>query len=247
MTELTSGKPLVFTVKNRCRVCYSCVRECPVKAIKIIDGQAEVMTERCIACGNCVIVCSQGAKAFYGSKSAVISLLNSDEKVIACVAPSFPAEFIEIHDYKYFVGMLRAMGFDKVVEVSFGADIVAKKYSKLLDETKKRTTISSDCPAIVNYIQNFHPDLVQFLAPLASPMVAITRIVKEKYGEHYKVVLIGPCIAKKAESTELDEVLTFSELRELFGELNLSNDQVEPSEFDPPFSGKVRFSLLAGD
>jgi len=238
MTELTNKKPLVFSVKNRCRVCYSCVRECPVKAIKIIDGQAEVITERCIACGNCVIVCSQGAKTFYESKSAVISLLNSDEKVIVCVAPSFPAEFIEIEDYKYFVGMLRAMGFEKVVEVSFGADIVAKKYSKLLDETDKRTTISSDCPAIVNYIQNFHPDLVEFLAPLASPMVAITRIVKEKYGDKYKVVLVGPCIAKKAESTELDEVLTFSELRELFEELKISVGSVEPSEFDPPYSGK---------
>ena len=238
MTELTDKKPLVFSVKNRCRVCYSCVRECPVKAIKIIDGQAEVITDRCIACGNCVIVCSQGAKTFYESKSAVLALLNSDEKVIVCVAPSFPAEFIEIDDFKYFVGMLRAMGFDKVVEVSFGADIVAKKYSKLLDETDKRTIISSDCPAIVNYIQNFHPDLVEFLAPLASPMVAITRIVKEKYGEHFKVVLVGPCIAKKAESKELDEVLTFSELRELFEELKIEVDQVEPSEFDPPYSGK---------
>jgi len=238
MAEFSCENPLVFSVTNRCRVCYSCVRECPVKAIKIIDGQAEVITERCIACGNCVIVCSQGAKTFYKSISAVLELLKSDEKVIACVAPSFPAEFIEIEEYQYFVGMIRAMGFDKVVEVSFGADIVAKKYSKLLDETDKRTIISSDCPAIVNYIQNFHPDFVEFLAPLASPMVAITRIVKEKYGHQNKVVLIGPCIAKKAESKELDEVLTFSELRELFSQLNIQMDKVEPSEFDPPFSGK---------
>ncbi|MFW5705880.1 MAG: 4Fe-4S binding protein, partial [Bacteroidota bacterium] len=57
-------KQLVFTVKDRCRVCYTCVRECPVKAIKIINGQAEVINERCIGCGNCTIVCSQGAKVF---------------------------------------------------------------------------------------------------------------------------------------------------------------------------------------
>ncbi|MDF1547959.1 MAG: [Fe-Fe] hydrogenase large subunit C-terminal domain-containing protein [Bacteroidales bacterium] len=238
MTEFTNDKPLVFTVKDRCRVCYTCVRDCPVKAIKIIDGQAEVIFDRCIACGNCVKVCSQGAKTFFKSNNEVLELLKSGEKVIACVAPSFPAEFIEIKDYKYFVGMLREMGFDKVVEVSFGADIVAKKYTKLLDESKDRTIISSDCPGIVNYIQHYHPDLVECLAPIASPMLAMTRIVKEKYGDDCKAVLIGPCIAKKAESDEFDQVLTFVELRELFEELHILPETCKPSEFDPPHSGK---------
>ena len=238
MTEFTNNNPLVFTVKNRCRVCYTCVRDCPVKAIKIVDGQAEVITERCIACGNCVKVCSQGAKTFFKSKDAVVELLNSEAKVIACVAPSFPAEFVEVEDYKLFVGMLRSMGFDKVVEVSFGADVVAKKLKNHLDESENDTVISSDCPAIVNYIRHYHPNLVDSLAPIASPMVAITRIIKEKYGQDYKSVLIGPCIAKKAESEELDHVLTFIELRELFNQLNISANKVEPSEFDPPYSGK---------
>jgi len=238
MTEYTNNNPLVFTVKNRCRVCYTCVRDCPVKAIKIVDGQAEVITERCIACGNCVKVCSQDAKTFFKSKDAVIELLNSDTKVIACVAPSFPAEFVEVEDYKLFVGMLRSMGFDKVVEVSFGADVVAKKFTKLLDESEDKTVISSDCPAIVNYIRLYHPNLVDSLAPIASPMVAITRIVKEKYGQDYKAVLIGPCIAKKAESEELDQVLTFVELRELFRQLDITPNNAEPYEFDPPYSGK---------
>ena len=52
----------VETNKARCRVCYTCVRECPAKAIRIVGGQAEVLAERCIACGNCVRVCSQQAK-----------------------------------------------------------------------------------------------------------------------------------------------------------------------------------------
>jgi iron only hydrogenase large subunit-like protein len=238
MTKFTNNNPLVFTVKNRCRVCYTCVRDCPVKAIKIVDGQAEVITERCIACGNCVKVCSQGAKTFYKSKDSVTELLNSEEKVVACVAPSFPAEFVEIEDYKIFVSMLRKMGFDKVVEVSFGADIVAQKYKELLDESKGKTVISSDCPAIVNYIRHYHPNFVENLAPLASPMVAITRIIKEKYGQDYKSVLIGPCIAKKAESEELEYVLTFSELRELFDQLKIAQNDVEPTDFDPPYSGR---------
>jgi len=229
---------LVFTRKDRCRVCYTCVRECPVKAIKIINGQAEVINERCIGCGNCVKVCSQGAKTFLDSTSPVMNLIESGDKVIACVAPSFPAEFKEISDYKIFVGMVKALGFDKVVEVSFGADMVAKEYKKILSENNNKACISSDCPAIVSYIEHYYPDLVDSLAPIASPMVAITRIVKEKYGADNKVVFIGPCIAKKAESDEVDEILTFTELRKLFSENNINPNISKAIDFDPPYSGK---------
>lgn len=227
---------LVFTVKDKCKVCYTCVRKCPVKAIKIINGQAEVMSERCIGCGNCVTVCSQGAKTYLYSKIELFDLLKSDKKVIACVAPSFPAEFTEIEDYKEVVGMIKALGFDKVVEVAFGADMVAKEYSKLLETNT--THISSDCPAIVYYIEHYYPDLVPALAPIVSPMVATSRIVKEIYGNDIATVFIGPCIAKKAESDELDEVITFAELREMLEVKNINPNNIIAQNFNAPYSGK---------
>ncbi|MGM0503790.1 MAG: 4Fe-4S dicluster domain-containing protein, partial [Bacteroidota bacterium] len=92
------NRDLVYTLKNRCRVCYTCVRECPAKAIKIINGQAEVLNERCIVCGNCTKVCSQGAKVFLHTIDNVNELLQTNRKNIAIVAPSFPAEFEEITD-----------------------------------------------------------------------------------------------------------------------------------------------------
>ena len=138
---------LVFTVKDRCRVCYTCVRECPVKAIKIINGQAEVLSERCIGCGNCVKVCSQDAKMYVDTKAKVKAMLASKSKVALCVAPSFPAEFTEIKDHREFVGMLKELGFNLVVEVSFGADIVAMQYAQHFDDPKAKACISSDCPA----------------------------------------------------------------------------------------------------
>ena len=233
----TDRSKLVYTVKNKCRVCYTCVRECPAKAIKIINGQAEVINERCIGCGNCVRVCSQGAKVFLETKDEVRALIKTNDLIIACVAPSFPAEFTEITDHKILVSLIKKIGFSKVVEVSFGADMVAKEYKKLFNNSNKKC-ITSDCPAIVSYIQIYHPEMISSLAPIASPMVAITRIVKAKYGKNAKVVFIGPCLAKKSESDEVDEVLTFRELREMLNEDGLTIEDADPIEFDPPFSGK---------
>ncbi|MCF8229742.1 MAG: 4Fe-4S binding protein [Bacteroidales bacterium] len=237
MTNTGTYKQLVFTEKDKCRVCYTCVRECPVKAIKITDGQAEVIHERCIACGNCVKVCSQGAKVFLGTTDAVYELLNSRNKVAAIIAPSFPAEFSDLGDYMVLVGMLRRLGFDYVNEVAFGADLVSREYKKLLKKNEK-PYISSDCPAIVNYIRHYHTKLVENLSPLASPMVATTRVLKKKLGDAVKVVFIGPCIAKKAESNEVDVALTFKELRSMFEANNITPGSVDSSDFDPPHAGK---------
>ena len=228
---------LVYTIKELCRTCYTCVRECPAKAIRIAGGQAEVITDRCIACGNCTKVCSQGAKVFLNTIDRVIKLLQDEENVAAIVAPSFPAEFLEFKDYRLFVGMIRALGFKYVCEVSFGADIVADRYRQLISENRE-FYITSDCPSIVNYVRFYHPDLVDKLAPIVSPMVAMGRVVRKKYGEDIKIVFIGPCVAKKAESNEINEALTFTELRDLFQMKGIKQGTSSLSDFDMPVGGR---------
>jgi len=228
---------LVYTIKELCRTCYTCVRECPAKAIRIVGGQAEVIVERCIACGNCTKVCSQGAKVFLNTTDRVMKLLGDQPKVAAMIAPSFPAEFSDIPDYQTLIGMIRSIGFKYVAEVSFGADIVADRYKKLVNESDDYF-ITSDCPSIVNYIKFYHPALADSLAPIVSPMVAMSRVVHKKYGDDTKVVFIGPCVAKKAESSEIDEAITFTELRDLFAQLGISSANSTPSDFDPPVGGR---------
>lgn len=236
MTQNTNT--LVYTIKERCRVCYTCVRECPAKAIKIVNGQAEVISERCIGCGNCVKVCSQGAKVYRNSIDKVLDIIESGNKVAACIAPSFPAEFNDICNFRVFVGMVRAVGFHYVNEVAFGADIVALKYKQLLENDKGKHYISSDCPSIVSYVEHYYPNLIENIAPIVSPMVATARVLRKMHGDDLKIVFIGPCIAKKDESTEIDASLTFKELREIFELKKISGKTTEVSDFDLPHGGK---------
>jgi signal transduction histidine kinase/Fe-S-cluster-containing hydrogenase component 2 len=238
----TTTEPLVSTVKERCRVCYTCVRECPAKAIRISSGQAEVMAVRCIGCGNCVKVCSQQAKHMRSSIPQVQELLRSGQQVAACLAPSFPADFTEM-EAETLVGMVRALGFTSVHEVAFGADLVARAYRRMLEERPQESYIATTCPAVIGYVERYHPNLVPRLMPLVSPMVAMSRALREMHGPGLKVVFIGPCLAKKAEASangmagEIDAVLTFGELRVLLDDEGIVARGIAPSAFDPPAGG----------
>lgn len=235
-------EPLVITIKEKCKVCFTCVRDCPAKAIRISGGQAEVIQERCIGCGNCFKVCTQKAKKVRDSISGIESILMSG-KAAACLAPSFPAEFSEI-SYKRLSGVLRKLGFSLVTEVAFGADLVSQAYRNLLLENPESNHIATTCPAIVSYVERYHPDLVNNLARIASPMVVSARVIKTLYGEDTPVVFIGPCIAKKGEAFRsefrdlISAVLTFAELREMIKESGIDPIECEESEFDPPYPSK---------
>ncbi|MDZ7721752.1 MAG: [Fe-Fe] hydrogenase large subunit C-terminal domain-containing protein [candidate division KSB1 bacterium] len=247
---------VVWTIEEKCRRCYSCVRECPAKAIKVEHGQAKVIENRCLGCGHCVNVCSQGAKEVLNGTREVMHYLKSDS-VIAMLAPSFPAVYPDL-DTQQLVGALRACGFDKVVEVAFGADLVNKAYLHLLkapDDPDIETmlpVIASSCPAIFSYVQKYIPELVPHIARIVSPMVAMGRAVNYLYGQDKRVVFIGPCTAKKVEiqdeqvSDSVDMVLTFAELNDLFQYYQIDFDAVAPRPLDPPHAYLGRLYPVSG-
>ncbi|HEU65966.1 MAG TPA: 4Fe-4S dicluster domain-containing protein [Chloroflexi bacterium] len=210
----------IFTMEEKCRGCYACVRSCPAKAIKVKEGIARVIDERCVACGYCINICAVGAKQARSDIDVVWKLLEQSSPVIAILSSALPAAFPGIRP-KQIVSALKALGFSEVMETAFGAELVCREYGRFLMENKARPVFSSACPAMVSFIEKFYPQLIDNLAPIVSPTIAMGRVVKWQYNPEAKVVFIGPCVAKKAESEDemvkgvIDAVLTFAELNEM--------------------------------
>ena len=242
---------VVSTIKEKCRRCYTCVRKCPAKAIKVEDGQAKVVAERCIACGSCIKVCRQEAKAIRDSIASVKNLFWDSQNIIACLAPSFPAAFPQGKPGQ-IVTAVRNLGFTEVMEVAFGADLVAKAHARWVKRNGNKTFISSPCPALILYIKKYFPSLVGNVAPIVSPMVAMGRVIKRSLRPGAKVVFVGPCIAKKEEiddpevAGDVDAVLTFGELDQMFQEAGLILEKLPESDFDGPLPRLGRIFPVPG-
>lgn len=202
---------------SRCRDCYKCLRECPVKAIKYIDHEARIIEDRCILCGKCTVVCPQNAKRVHSEIADVEALLASGKPVVASVAPSFVSAF-GLKDFLPMGIALGKLGFTAAEETAVGANIVTAEYEKLLETGEYKNFITSACPAINRMIQLYYPRALKYLAPVASPMVAHARLLRRRYPDA-AIVFIGPCIAKKREGREsglISAVLTFNELNTMF-------------------------------
>lgn len=167
------------------------------------------------------------------------------------LAPSFAAEF----EYPEIVYRLRKLGFDQVVELTFGAKMVNIAYYELLKESiekeEKKTWIASPCPTLVNVIKAKFPELIPNLVPVVSPMGAAA-LVCRKYYPDYKRVFVGPCVTKKLEAAELgtvDEVLTFKELNELFKLKNIPEKITESKycvSFDKFYNDYTKVYPISG-
>lgn len=211
---------VISTNLARCRDCYRCVRACPVKAVRVKEGQAQVVPELCIACGNCVWVCPQKAKMVRDDRPELKEMLLGGKTVVATVAPSFPAYF-NVSAFLPLEEALRDLGFQAAEETAIGAQMVGTAHKAFVDRAPERwPVITSSCPAVVNFIEKYYPELIFHLAPIVSPMIAHGRWLRRRFGPEAYIVFIGPCIAKKDEMRDasvagiIDAALTFAELRE---------------------------------
>lgn len=218
------NEPFIITNPARCRDCYRCVRHCDVKAIRVQDGQAQVVPELCIICGTCIRTCPQKAKDVQSSVLQVKQLLREKQIVIASVAPSAPAYF-NFNNFSQMNEALKELGFYAAEETALGAEIVGIAHRDYVEQMpQRRPVITSSCPVIINLIEKYNPDLIPHIAPIVSPMIAHGRFLAGKYGPEACIVFIGPCIAKKMEIKNqsaagfVSAVLTFRGLASWFRE-----------------------------
>src|SRR3974377_558909 len=114
----------IYTEKRECQDCYKCVRHCPVKAIKVESGYASVIPELCIVCGHCVEVCPNGAKRVRDDLPRVRQLLETKERVLVSLAPSFVTEFPGL-EAAQLIRALEKLGLYGVSETALCAQQVA--------------------------------------------------------------------------------------------------------------------------
>lgn len=229
-----------------CKNCYKCVRYCPVKAIEIKSGQANILENECILCGKCMVVCPQNAKQVRSDREGIENAMKAGKHVYAQVAPSFIADF-PVESITQIEAVNKQLGFYETVETAQGANYVKTQYEEILKTTELSFVISSCCHTINEMICKRYPALIPNLADVVTPMEATARNIKEQDSKAF-VVFIGPCISKKKEgdlSENVDSVITFEEYAEWMADKNIDfpeltkQDERKRSRYFPKSGGII--------
>ncbi|MBR5202438.1 MAG: 4Fe-4S binding protein [Clostridia bacterium] len=234
--------------KSNCKNCYKCIRHCPVKAIRFSGNQAHIISNECILCGQCFVVCPQDAKEIVNEVEKVKVLLQSGDPVVVSIAPSFIANY-DGAGIDSMRTALKKLGFYDAEETAIGATIVKTEYERMLQEEDRDVIISSCCHSINLLIQKYYPSVLEYLADVMSPMQAHCQDIKKRI-PNAKTVFVGPCVAKKDEASHyegiVDAVLTFEELSEWLKEEKIEleiaqdNNEYSRARFFPTTGGVLK-------
>jgi iron only hydrogenase large subunit-like protein len=231
---MNSGNP-IYTEKRECQDCYKCLRECPVKAIKVEGGYAFVVPELCVLCGHCVAVCPNGAKRVRDDQPQARALLRQGKRVVASLAPSFISEFSGIQPGQ-IIRALKQLGFWGVSETALGAQQVSAHVSAQFREGKGKLLLSSACPTVVDYLHKYKAAQAGHVTAMLSPLLTHCKILRRHYSDDIGIVFFGPCIAKKHEAAQhpelLNVALTFEDLRAWLQAEGIELQSQEPSPED---------------
>ncbi len=233
-----NGNIIQFKEAN-CKNCYKCIRSCEVKSIAFENEQARILEKECILCGHCFLVCPQNAKYINSSLDTVKGYIKNGERVYASVAPSYTSCFPGA-TFPKISAALKKLGFAGVEETAVGAGQVSANFARMTEEHKMKNIITTCCSTVVLLVEKYYPDLLPYLAPVASPMLSHGKMMKEVYGKRIKTVFIGPCISKIYEAGDItgeeaiSAVLMFDELLHWMGEeqINLTAKDPEVREVE---------------
>ena len=192
---------LVKTNDN-CIGCNRCIKVCSSMGANVAvekgkDNIIDVDPKRCIACGACLDVCEHKAREYEDDVERFFEDLSKGVKISVLIAPAFLANYPK--EYEMYLGMLKKLGVNRFISVSFGADITTWGYIRYITENKFYGGISQPCPAVVGYIERYMPELIDKLMPVQSPMMCSAIYLNKYMKVSDKLAFISPCIAKKNE------------------------------------------------
>lgn len=272
------SSPCVVRDPNKCILCGDCVRTCAeIQGVGAIDfahrgSNMQVMPAfdkplgetDCVGCGQCRVVCPTAAISIKTNVTQVWEAISDPNvRVVAQVAP---AVRVAIGDKFGFpkgqnsmgklVAALRCMGFDKVYDTNFGADLTvmeeSKELAQRLTQNEKLPLFTSCCPGWVRYCETKYPEMASHISSCRSPQGMFSAVVKEYFkkadedeGKRTFVVSIMPCTAKKGEilredyqtdgRQDTDCVLTTVEVIRMIRQAGIKFDEIESEAADLPF------------
>jgi NADH-quinone oxidoreductase subunit G/NADP-reducing hydrogenase subunit HndD len=281
--------PSIQRDPEKCILCGKCVRVCEeVQGVAAIDfvqrGSKSLVgtafnrglnVSSCINCGQCILVCPTGALHERSSVEEVLRALADPKKtVVVQHAPAVSVSIAEEFGYKpgtdfdgKMVAALRRVGFDRVFDTSFTADLtIMEEGSELAHRVKTGGVLpmmTSCSPGWIKFVEQFYPEMMPNLSSCKSPQQMMGAIIKTYFAEREKLdpkdivsVSIMPCTAKKFECSrpemgrdfvpDVDYVLTTRELAQLFRTTGVDPSAVEPEPADTPFGERSSAGKLFG-
>ena len=272
-----STNPSIVRNPDKCIKCGRCIRQCKdvqgIEALTYASRSADIRVTTafdkpmektdCVLCGQCTLVCPTGALVEKDDTDRVLDALQDPSKhTIVQIAPSVRVTLGDAFGYKpgeivtgQMVTALKLLGFDKVFDTNFGADLtIMEEGHELLDRIQNGGTlpmITSCSPGWVNFMEKHFPRCIDHLSSAKSPMSMFGAVAKTYYAEHEKLdpkdiftVAIMPCTAKKFEAArpemgrdgyqDVDAVLTTREIIKLIKYVGISFDKLNETEFDSP-------------
>jgi len=274
---------------SKCILCGRCVRVCEeVQGVSAIDfagrgSKSRVETafgdvlnvSSCINCGQCIMVCPTGALTEQNHIDRVIAALDDPDKIVVVQhAPSVSVTLAEEFDMKAGIDIagimttaLRKLGFDRVFDTSFSADLtIMEEASELVHRITtggKLPMMTSCSPGWIKFVEQYYPDMMGNLSSCKSPQQMLGALIKHFWAKNEGInpekvysVSIMPCTAKKFEAArpemighnvpDVDAVLTTRELAKLIRLRGLDLNSLEPDMADTPFGTRSTAGKLFG-
>ena len=194
-----------------CVACLACVRVCPSDAVAVEEQRVWIVDEACTRAGLCYPACPHEAIIAVGDATRALEYTLSHKAVLILSVES--AVWFYPSTPEQVVNACYAAGFGTVHRGVLGDELVAKEYLDLWGEEgwgTGGTIIRSTCPVIVETIKNQYPELIPYLAPVATPIEAEARYLKAMYGQDTPIVYAGVCLTEGG--TDVDAAITLAEL-----------------------------------